>query len=59
MDEETKTVIRELTARVETLERCVSALLPEEQDPLEANHQVFMAGAVAEARAREAYERNA
>lgn len=50
---------KDLVERVKTLERCVEGLLPEEVDPLEANHQAFMAGPVAEARAREAQERNA
>jgi hypothetical protein len=53
VDEETKRVIDELRDRVETLELAVSGLLPDQPDPLEANHVAFVAGPVAAARERE------
>lgn len=51
--DEAMAAIADLVDRVETLELAVSALLPVERDPLELNHEAFVAGAVAEARARE------
>lgn len=54
--------IKDLLERVERLEIEVAALLPEEPDPLETAHAAFLAGPVAEARAREelarSYERS-
>lgn len=50
---EAQAAIEDLVGRVETLELAVAGLLPVERDPLELNHEAFVAGAVAEARARE------